>query len=629
MSVRWTVEDPVDETGSVGVTRLRLRHCVASGAVGAAALVAVWAVFDPVVGFVEPWVVDHWIWLLLPAFCYVFGFLARRYVRGGQFFAIYDFRFVPKSTHIVEMNRISGNFIGTLFGILVCFEVDGSIGLWNSITRAYPGGIIGIVASIFVAFGLAFALRRWEYPQLNWSRVTQMFLWTMSVATVLCGVVAIAISSGLWANGMSVAISVGKEAWPAVALTVAVVAQLIWWARYPGIGARDGSTPKRLAVLAAVGLIDFLLLMYTILYWLPGIVVDPVGLSRSEAATALARERQTLLAITAAVGAGLTIIYTHLRHQLDRDANATGRYAEAVQQLGSESMSIRLGGVYALGRVAKDSNGDRETIFQLLASFVKDRGGTAQSPHSNRLALDVIAALQLLGESWLRGNGGSRPVELRGWAMEAAQLPEVRFPPGTDMTRANLNGANLRGSSLDEAIISSASLGGVSLQDASIMRSFGESVDMSSANVRNATFSESRLPEVDMRGARGEMLQANGAFMAGADFAGADLSFAEFQHADLSLSRFDGAILVGANLSHANLDGATFLKADLDHAILIGQDVDGLRAEGASGVRDIFASEEDYPWGSAMRLREYVERRINLSPANATPADVVSDHAED
>jgi hypothetical protein len=50
----------------------------------------------------------------------------------------------------------------------------------------------------------------------------------------------------------------------------------------------------------------------------------------------------------------------------------TERFTRAVEQLGNkESLTIRLGGIYALERIAQDSERDHWTVMEVLCSFVR------------------------------------------------------------------------------------------------------------------------------------------------------------------------------------------------------------------------------------------------------------------
>ena len=47
------------------------------------------------------------------------------------------------------------------------------------------------------------------------------------------------------------------------------------------------------------------------------------------------------------------------------------RYTKAVEQLGSDKIEVRLGGIYALERLMRDSSTDQPTIVEVLAAYIR------------------------------------------------------------------------------------------------------------------------------------------------------------------------------------------------------------------------------------------------------------------
>src|SRR6266508_5265510 len=111
------------------------------------------------------------------------------------------------------------------------------------------------------------------------------------------------------------------------------------------------------------------------------------------------------------VAAGVVATWRQLL--ISRDAQNTERFTRAVDQTGSEKLNVRLGGIYALERIAKNSQADRTVISELLTAFVRvhapwtarEANGSAPEPLpsvdqlawlSDR-APDVQAAMHVLG----------------------------------------------------------------------------------------------------------------------------------------------------------------------------------------------------------------------------------------
>jgi hypothetical protein len=58
----------------------------------------------------------------------------------------------------------------------------------------------------------------------------------------------------------------------------------------------------------------------------------------------------------------------------------TERFTRAVDQLGRAEVDVRIGGIYALERLTKDSPGDRAAITKVLTAFVRGRAFWPASP---------------------------------------------------------------------------------------------------------------------------------------------------------------------------------------------------------------------------------------------------------
>ena len=55
------------------------------------------------------------------------------------------------------------------------------------------------------------------------------------------------------------------------------------------------------------------------------------------------------------------------------EGHITDRFTQAIGQLGDKEMAIRLGGIYALERIAKDSEKDHGPIMEILTAYVREK----------------------------------------------------------------------------------------------------------------------------------------------------------------------------------------------------------------------------------------------------------------
>src|SRR6516162_11458097 len=57
--------------------------------------------------------------------------------------------------------------------------------------------------------------------------------------------------------------------------------------------------------------------------------------------------------------------------ELTEQGQVTDRYSKAIEQLGSDKLDVRIGGIYALERIARDSPRDHPTIMEVLGAFIR------------------------------------------------------------------------------------------------------------------------------------------------------------------------------------------------------------------------------------------------------------------
>lgn len=268
---------------------------------------------------------------------------------------------------------------------------------------------------------------------------------------------------------------------------------------------------------------------------------------------------------------------------LAEQAQITERFTKAVEQLGHENMAVRLGGVYALERIAKDSERDFDTIMETLAAFVRDRAPwpprgmdveTAEAIGPEGLSpppIDVVATLTVLARAipldhHLRNPGDPMRIDLRTTNLCGLDLPNAQFA-GFRFDNAHLDGAFLRGGNLKKASLQEACLKGALLWDTDLESAtmsgahLGQArlgstclngADLSDANLEGAILFGSRLENAHLFAA-----QLAGAALSGARLNGADLAYANFKEAYLSRTNFEGA-----NVTEANFEDARDMSED-------------------------------------------------------------------
>jgi hypothetical protein len=185
--------------------------------------------------------------------------------------------------------------------------------------------------------------------------------------------------------------------------------------------------------------------------------------------TALDNARGRLLTLGAGLFAAGALVFTARNFTLSRrtfelteQGQVTDRYTKAIEQLGSDKMDVRIGGIYALERIARDSPRDHPTVMEVLAAFIREH-----SPPDNRSSPspDVQAALTVIGRR--DATHDRQPIDLIRANLYGAQLGHA-YLVGAYLVETILAYANLDHARLDHAILGDANLTGAYLDHANL-----------------------------------------------------------------------------------------------------------------------------------------------------------------
>jgi hypothetical protein len=232
--------------------------------------------------------------------------------------------------------------------------------------------------------------------------------------------------------------------------------------------------------------------------------------------------------VAALLGARVAYLQFSQQQRASHDLLISNQVSKGFEQLGSEKLVVRLGGIYALEGVMNGSDQYHQPVLEALTAFVREN---AKLPPPTTpplpglpvqgLPTDIQAALTVIG----RRSGGLGIVDLTNTSIINAHL-----------TNANLSGAGLFGTDLRGAFLTDANLSGAILTPG----------DQTPANLSNAYMSGANLSGANLYGA----------ILIGAVMRGVNLSQANLRGANLSGVDLRGANLSGADLFYANLTGA-------------------------------------------------------------------------
>ncbi len=247
----------------------------------------------------------------------------------------------------------------------------------------------------------------------------------------------------------------------------------------------------------------------------------------------------------------------------------------------------------------------------LVAGEVQPASRSPESLWSNRLVLpglDIVVHLKLDSEDkikFLPATVSLRDRDLRDAVLIGAVLRKADFTGarmgGALLDRADLRDAkmecarwldgattpdgkpraaictDLRGASLDDALLQGASLKGALLEDARL--GFAQ---LQGASLNDAQLQGALLGGAQLQGASLDAAQLQGAWLFAAQLQGASLHRAQLQGALLDGAELEYALLDGAQLQGASLDDARLQGASLNDAQLQGASLDFTRLQGAS-----------------------------------------------
>ena len=231
--------------------------------------------------------------------------------------------------------------------------------------------------------------------------------------------------------------------------------------------------------------------------------------------------------------------------ELTEQGQITERFTNAIEQLGNDRPEVRIGGIYALESIARDSEQHYWPIVEVVTAFVRTR--TSQLPDEGTKyvgyakpvkdrthlhgSTDVQAALYVLAN--------------RNHAWDPGEDKFINLS-GTDLRNADLRGAHLEKARLRRTNLTKAILRNTKFQSAKLTGAILTGAHLDPANFEEADLGSAHLEKADLIGA-----DLRGAKLDKADLRGAKLTEADLTKADLSK-----AILIGANLKNANLSGA-------------------------------------------------------------------------
>ncbi|MFJ3309612.1 pentapeptide repeat-containing protein [Streptomyces sp. NPDC086549] len=292
---------------------------------------------------------------------------------------------------------------------------------------------------------------------------------------------------------------------------------------------------------------------------------DAPSTPAADRAKAINDIRATLLQGLAGVALLVGAFFTWRQLQVTRQGQITERFTAAVERLGSASMEVRIGSIYAMERIAYDSLDERATIAEVLCAFVK-RTALASPPAARPSPRDTAHKGELA-----RSHAGEVPLPVRAPDVQAAMSVLGRRARPRQDQELHLDRADLRGLRLSYADLADADLHYADLTDAVLIGADLERADLTGIWLAGAVLIKANLDQADLRNvvlwhARLDDADLRATDLSGADLTGAVVGGARFDLSDLRGTDFTSVNLAAATFTGAVADATTVWPADFDVA---------------------------------------------------------------
>jgi uncharacterized protein YjbI with pentapeptide repeats len=295
-----------------------------------------------------------------------------------------------------------------------------------------------------------------------------------------------------------------------------------------------------------------------------------------------------------------------------REEHYTTLFTTAVTQLGAmreiqdsegtrtePNTEARLGAIYALERIAQDSERDHWPIMETLCAYVRKNAGPPV--FMSDAARDAVVGMEGGDDEELtRAREAARPyvdvqaaLTVVGRRSSARRVHEDRLRKGAndrdayclDLTSTNLSGAVLTGNfdfaHFERSCLAFAKFRHVSVKRASFSGVRAESVQMDHAELTDSRIFSSSWEGGTFRNVKAHNLTAWSTRMDQASFYDSALTKSEFRSAEFNGANFVRTELTGVGMEHAELTGANFSGSSLETLDVSGAAIHAANLSGA------------------------------------------------
>ena len=163
----------------------------------------------------------------------------------------------------------------------------------------------------------------------------------------------------------------------------------------------------------------------------------------------------------------LTGIRTHaanLQARVAEQGHITDRFTKAIEQLGNDKLEVRLGAIYALERIAWDSQRDHWPIMETLTAYVRENAPWPPKEETEVSEKLLTALIPVSGDPSDKLVTEEDPVKPRTDIQAILTVLGRRNRDRADRGQLNLTNTHLRKADLWNANLKGANLRGANLE---------------------------------------------------------------------------------------------------------------------------------------------------------------------
>jgi hypothetical protein len=248
--------------------------------------------------------------------------------------------------------------------------------------------------------------------------------------------------------------------------------------------------------------------LLAVIVYLPQLAVDRNGLTADQLRTHQDNLRGHVLQGLGGLALLGTLYFSARTLGLNRRGQVTDRFGKAIEQLGSGSLAVRLGGIYALEQIAFDSADLHWPVMEVLCAYLREHAPAREDVEASaettraRVPADHRAIATVIGRRRVDQDPEGQRLDLG-----ATDLSGLRW------NKARLENAFVRAARLERANLSDAHLDGADLRGVRLKRAYLQRAYLNDADLRAA-----RLEKADLKGAYLQGTDLGWAHVDGADF---------------------------------------------------------------------------------------------------------------